>query len=84
MLRSFITSPLVPARTLNSQPPRCPTAPVDGSSALTYTRYLGVRDSDGGRRMINDGRKNGDPQVDDSAQSSAVMMMRMDGGLAIA
>ena len=30
---------------------------------------------DGGRRMINDGRKNGDPQVDDSAQSSAVMLM---------
>jgi len=52
VLRSFCTSPLVPARTLSSQPPRCPTAPIEGSSSLHFTRYLGVRDSDGGRRLI--------------------------------
>ena len=51
-LRGFTTSAFVPARSLNSTPMRVPTAPLDDSSALHGTRYVGVRDSDGGRRLI--------------------------------
>jgi hypothetical protein len=51
-LRASVTSSLVPARTLDSAPVRCPTAPLDGGAALHGTRFLGVRDSDGGRRLI--------------------------------
>jgi len=56
-LRSFITSPLVAGenRSLDSMPERCATAPLDGSTSLHSTRFLGVRDSDGGRRLIEVG-----------------------------
>ena len=53
-LRSFNTSALtkVPSRGLESSPTPCPTAPLDGGAAIHATRFLGVRDSDGGRRLI--------------------------------
>ena len=56
-LRSFITSPLVAgeSRSLTSTPARCATAPLDGSTSLHNTRFLGVRDSDGGRLLIEVG-----------------------------
>lgn len=51
-LRGFITSPFVPTRSLESAPARCPTAPLEGGNSLHATRYVGVRDSDGARRLI--------------------------------
>jgi len=51
-LRGFTTSSYVPERSLDSAPSRCPTAPLDGATTLHATRYLGVRDSDGSRRLI--------------------------------
>ena len=33
-------------------PARCPTAPLEGGTALHSTRYLGVHDSDGSRKLI--------------------------------
>jgi len=62
-LRSFITSPLVAgmARSLDSMPARCSTAPIDGSASLHNTRFLGVRDSDGARRLIEVGKTRATP-----------------------
>lgn len=51
-LRGFTTSAYVPERSLDSAPARCPTAPLDGATSLHATRYLGVRDSDGSRKLI--------------------------------
>lgn len=51
-LRGFTTSNFVPARSLNSAPMVVPTSALDGSTALHATRFVGVRDSDGGRRLI--------------------------------
>jgi len=51
-LRSFVTSAYVPARTLDSTPAYCAVPPLSGSQTLHATRFLGVRDSDGGRRLI--------------------------------
>jgi len=51
-LRGFTTSAYVPERSLDSAPARCPTAPLDGATTLHATRFLGVRDSDGSRRLI--------------------------------
>ena len=39
-------------RSLDSAPTRVPSAPLDGSSTLHATRYLGVRDSDGSRKLL--------------------------------
>ena len=51
-LRGFTTSSFVPERSLNSSPTHMPSSPLDGSTSLHATRYLGVRDSDGSRRLI--------------------------------
>lgn len=51
-LRGFKTSSFVLERSLDSTPARCPTAPLEGGTALHSTRYLGVHDSDGSRKLI--------------------------------
>lgn len=51
-LRSFTTSAYVPARSLESAPTYVPSPALVGSAKLHETRYLGVRDSDGSRRIL--------------------------------
>lgn len=51
-LRGFTTSQYVPARTLDSAPMGVSTPALATATALHATRYLGVRDSDGGRRLL--------------------------------
>lgn len=54
-LRGFTTSSFVNCDPLNSAPQRCPTAPLDGGSSLHSQRYIGLRDSDGSRRLLDTG-----------------------------
>jgi len=69
-LRSFTTSSLVPARSLNSTPTALPAPALGGSSSLHETRFLGVRDSDGGRRLL-DINTTGEPTTAAVAGSAA-------------
>jgi len=51
-LRMKTTSSFVPARTLDSAPAYCATPALAGGGTMHATRFVGVRDSDGGRRLI--------------------------------